>query len=328
MIESAGWARFPRFALPLIPFLFAGCTAAPAPYGSGLGEADTEADSRVSNIAGAIEGTVIDESLNPVANASITLTRPNALEDVLATSLTGSDGGFGFALLQPGAYVVSAEAQGQFSKKAVVEVAALEVSTVRLRLGAAPSAVPYVELYLQNGIIRCVASALVWPGEPYLDPACGASTYILGFDVPDEWKKLVGETHWPMSSDSMLTWYTWANQTAGAYTAGLAEGIGKSPVRVELVAGTVPKEKARAAPAGSVWVDIPTVAFRLETRNYYTGILQSELNQTFSQQCYAVFGFTCFGVGAAVEHRFAQYVTVFVRDAPADVSTYSALPDG
>lgn len=319
-----------RYAFGLVVvLLLAGCVGAPSDVSSPTPTDVDEPSLDVSDTQGAIGGVVLDDSLKPLADAAVTLSRPSSPQQILASRTTDMNGTFLFSLLDPGAYLLSAAAEGRTPRTAVAEVIAEEIATVRISLTETPGVEPYVVLTVQNGIIHCVASALVWPGEPYADAVCGESTYIQSYPVPDGWQALVGETNWNSIGDSMLTWYIHQNETTGAagLIAGLAEGIGQAPVRVVLLPGVLGPEASRAAPAGSVWVASPETGFTLEVRNYYTGILQEELNQTFSAQCYGLFGFTCFGVGASAEFRYGQYITAFINGRPSDLDAYSALPD-
>ena len=92
-------------------------------------------------VTGGISGIVTDPSGAAIAGATVTLN--NAFTGVTQTATTGSDGGYGFALLKPGTYAVTVEQSG-FSK-AIQSVDVLlgrtTTANIKLQLGSATTTV-------------------------------------------------------------------------------------------------------------------------------------------------------------------------------------------
>jgi hypothetical protein len=122
----------------------AGSPAAPAGEGEGIDEPAAFTDA-----TGAIQGVVVDDAINPIANAQVGLLEANA------TTRTAVDGGFSFSNLAPGRYSVFAAALGHESKGTSVEVQAGQATTTRITLATVAIVEPYPETYTFGGLIEC-----------------------------------------------------------------------------------------------------------------------------------------------------------------------------
>src|SRR5215831_14136930 len=101
--------------------------------------------------SGDVTGTVTDPSGAAVAGATVTLKNNDTGQTQTATS--SSTGAYRFALLNPGSYTVSVEAQGFKTSNRSVTVAVGQVSSLNIALTVA-TASQTVEVTAQAGVIQ------------------------------------------------------------------------------------------------------------------------------------------------------------------------------
>lgn len=108
------------------------------------------ADSGSLEDAGSIEGLVVDESVAPIAGATV------GIDGFPQTATSGPDGAFAFNGVPGGTYTVFAAALGFGSAGKSVEVRVGEISTVTFTLTSiAIENATYTELTVFNGFIPC-----------------------------------------------------------------------------------------------------------------------------------------------------------------------------
>jgi hypothetical protein len=123
---ARGFAVALAFAIVL-----AGCVA-PEPKAS----APPPPTATKTDSTGGIEGHVITDEVQPIANAQV------ALHGKDLQTTTDEAGAFAFSDLEPGEYTILAAALGRFSKQDVVTVAAGEITRTDIILDKIPIAAP------------------------------------------------------------------------------------------------------------------------------------------------------------------------------------------
>src|SRR5687767_10427059 len=129
--------------------LFAGCVE-----GGAASEEPTSSSSimepseLLTEGAGAIAGTVVDEETAPVVGALIGL-------DATRSTTTDEAGQFSFKSVAPGAHQVQVQALGYASIGRAVNVVEGEVVSLVLAVSALPVDKPHVELIILKGMSIC-----------------------------------------------------------------------------------------------------------------------------------------------------------------------------
>lgn len=123
----------------------AGCLSS----GGSEGEPVRQAKADVTEATGGIEGTVTDEAVQPVANATLRVTETGR------TATTEPDGSFAFSTVQPGSYTLTVNASGFVSAQQEVRVEAGEVSTVEIVLARVASEDAFTQTLELKGFFEC-----------------------------------------------------------------------------------------------------------------------------------------------------------------------------
>ena len=191
----------------------AGCAeeGAPAEQDDGFDEFTLEATEET----GIIRGVVVDETVTPVAGATIEIP-----SEGLSTT-TSANGAFGFADLDPGVYQLRVDALGfaPTQTNAEVEAGVDKPEIVRVLLTKDASELPYVEAFTFNGFIQCSGST-----PAYRVAYCGAvnlvfeiagqepplqDEFIAGFDIDTHPDFIQSEMVWdstqPLGEEMLLT---------------------------------------------------------------------------------------------------------------------------
>jgi hypothetical protein len=141
MVASPVWA-----ALMVAIALVAGCV--------GVDARDevatiTRARADVSTSLGGVEGTVVDEAIQPITEASVTLLETG---DALRTR---DDGSFAFSLVRPGTYTLVVNATGFVPASGTVQVRAGSVAVYDLVLAQLASTEAYSQVLELAGFFEC-----------------------------------------------------------------------------------------------------------------------------------------------------------------------------
>ncbi len=117
----------------MVVVVLAGCA------GGSTGSSDALATHpvEVNDQLGGIRGTVVDEAIRPIANATVHMTNP------ARNTTTDSNGVFAFDLVPPGSRFLVASRLGYHATQSSVEVAAGQVVPSRIALVVDVSPVPY-----------------------------------------------------------------------------------------------------------------------------------------------------------------------------------------
>lgn len=320
----------------LVAISVSGCTSG---VDQGISTPPTGVDENlgafVSATTGAIEGTVVDSQILPIANMSVELLASSSKGPAVANTTTRESGAFEFSLVDPGTYIVRASGAAVESASALVLVAAGEIARVVLAVQDRPTETPYVTTQIRAQIMRCAASYGIAPsrgttGTPVDETICGESQTGTSFDVPPGFAYVLSETTWAQTSEMLDLYFGVANasqSTGGICTSGctVAEAWGTPVLRMPFLPGDQKEPPANAA-SGTVWSPVPEDAFQLTIGAYYAGLFGKDIDDNAGTVCGSLYGH-CVGVGYTVEFRYTHFVTVFVHDVVDGIDQYSALPD-
>jgi hypothetical protein len=312
-------------AAALLTLLLAGCADARSVPGVATGEPVRVDESQlVSSTEGGIQGVTVDQSLAPVANATIVLQNGTNDEGQLAEMHTDAQGRFAFGRLGVQAYRISAKAAGFAPMTKLVQVSAGELSRVTLTLGAVASSQPYIELLIKNGVTGCSVTA-VWL---VLGLPCGTAfpgTYQKTFKVtiPEDWAYAAIETAW-RTRDAIWIYAQLDNGSCinpGHPCPGNAKGT--SPLRFD----AAPDSGLNTSKYqfGSIKYPPAGKGFDLWLQVSDFGLFYDEINHNAKAVC-DLNGY-CGGVGTTVQIRFSIYLSIFHHAAPEAPQKYSAVPD-
>lgn len=274
---------------------------------------------------GAIEGAVVDESILPVANATVNLTKASSQSEILDTATTDEEGRFAFSLLDPGAYRVATQARGFAKAFSLVTVEAGTATSVQVIVGAVASEEPYVDVQIWNGFIPCELAVLVTVFPCHAAVAGEPDNYHT-FPVEDGWVGLVAETSWAQDADSLRMDVTSEGNISSTQWPWHLEH-GPPPLRAEVLPGFQYPPGGPSALGLEDPPPVPDGAFALEIKMGYLGTFQNTINETAAPMCAIHPLGYCQGVGPAIEFRFAVYTSVFMFDKPDSLSAYTAVPD-
>ncbi len=153
-----------RVLIAMLLLLLAGCADAPA------GPVD-EPTFQATDTTGVILGVVVDETITPIADVTITLPETGD------TTTTDAEGIFGFGDLEPGFYTVEAARPGYAPAvtQTTVDAGIDTPPKVRIQMASDPVTLPRADAYVFDGMVKCGLSYIA---------ACGVFD-IVGIDVGD-----------------------------------------------------------------------------------------------------------------------------------------------
>lgn len=305
--------------------LLAGCFGSAGSPGAtaGLGNFDAE--------TGDIAGLVVDDSLQPVPNASVVL-------DGQASTTSGPAGDFSFRFVAPGMHQVSASSEGYLETTVDLEVVAGQGTQVTLTLVPRAIADAYVETRIQAGTILCVvgfraasantSSVTVCTAGNLVTNTSSIETPFLDWKVGSLYGDLVGfwgETLWKstqaLGKGMRVRWFVenrplQSGQSIGAdYQQGdLLAGEGNSPLGFR-----IPIELARSVK-------------NVRPQSGEGKVICSEDKPEF--ECWLLSGHFAsaqalptgnVNVGVTLQQRYDDYLSLFHKgELPV---SFSALPD-
>ncbi len=285
-------------ALLIAATLLAGCATETAP----VEEEDfgLDSDLEATEDTGVVRGVVVDNTISPIAGATITLKGPG-LE-----TMSNEVGAFGFAGVDPGQYFLEATKVGFQTVQAnvLVEAGVDQPPVVRMVLEADPSSIPFVLPMHFSGHMGCSLSYIALCGLPVISDASEDSFLAtFPFDSTPQWINL--ESVWEgtqPTGDQM-------NLNMGATPAGpattFATAQGPSPLL------TTANETVLAEAGVGAGQDLVGRMFAWEMEG--TGI------DDHTGQCvYVVLTTYCQGPGMALDQDFDFYVHAFYNWVPAE----------
>lgn len=319
--------------LLVLAAVFSGCAGSGNPLGENVTREPRApvGEALVSDTRGAIDGRVVDLSLLPVPNATVSLREPRPEGAELGATTTAEDGRFVFDLLEPGSYRVTAAKPGFANTTHLAGVVAGEATPIRLILGEVPSDEPFVSLQIQAGIISCGWAIVAASGVclPYqTEPVFGPFKIELYWAFPVGHQAAVSESDWQPRSQVMRHFF-FRDETQDRVTDGdwMGDAMGPAILRKEFQPGVIPS--SFTSNFGEATPFPPSEQnFTLLSITYYDGSYQQELQQLGGPACaYTIVGY-CTGVGVTFQQRYTQYLTIFVNQVPDAIEAYSAVPDG
>ncbi|MHB1260220.1 MAG: carboxypeptidase-like regulatory domain-containing protein [Thermoplasmatota archaeon] len=190
-------------------------------------------------VLGSIAGFVVTEAIAPIPGVNVTIPGNR--------TTTNTTGGFTFAGLAPGLYVVEASAATFLERQTTVQVTAGNISEVRLVLPVNASALAFHQAFSFRGFTDAHGGS----GAPEVGSCqCDFSAALDG-----DWRTIIVEAKWVDSVSPVIseTEFLWGVAIAG----NAVNGTGASPLlgRVESANLTGQAEAAdvRVAPS-STWI--------------------------------------------------------------------------
>lgn len=289
--------------------------------------------------AGAITGTVVDEETAPIVGALIGL-------DATLSTTTDEAGQFSFKSVPPGAHELQVQALGYSSIGRAVDVVEGEVVQLLLTVTALPVDKPHLELIILKGMSICDYMVYVVSGR--LPPqACNAEDAQNQFpiQVNETWEFMVAELKWQGGFANSDTFRLFTGDdgdcASGSPCYGLQYGRGYiklegEPGDTELVKWYDPWTDDR----GPGYPEKANGSFEMILNAQWIGAFASELGQNPACQSVMQYGAGsgykpgCLGAGVSTGIPFEAYVSIFhlmqpdPRGACCPATTYSAIPDG
>lgn len=309
----------PFVVLLLLSALAAGCVGDDAsPSAPTVAQPDDTAV--VGHDEAGIEGAVVDETLLPIANATVVLENGTRQGGALAEVVTGSAGAFSFYGLAAGNYRLVVTAEGYERTATLVQVRAAHIEQVQVVLGETASAVPYVDLFIGVGHQPCGISIVITSGN-----CMDGATITFHFPIAEGHRLTMTETTWEDSTIAMDVTYTvkLSEDDEGVFIGGSIEP--HPPIRHLLYPEAEPFGRDALDDEPRLIPDTNT-SFILETYGFYDGHYQDVTNATLYPVCALFLGY-CTGAGVDFDFRYTIYATAFINEAPGDPTTYTAIPD-
>lgn len=151
-------ARTPSPWIVALALVLSGCVSAESSEKkeeSGPGPAPPAAP---TGDTGSVQGTVTDDSFQPIASAQL------LLQEAEMTAVTDAAGAFTFNGVAPGSYSLFAAALGYESLSKRIEVRAAEITSATFKLAPLPVKEPYYETWGDRGYFECSWSIWVARG--------------------------------------------------------------------------------------------------------------------------------------------------------------------
>jgi hypothetical protein len=311
-------------------FLLSGCAGTtPQAAGARPTAEPLAPDVHFSQDTGALDGTIVDDSLRPVANASVRISLSKGDAPFSADTIPNAAGSFGFSLLTPGTYQVRVAAAGFSNATQFAEIRAGEIAKMTVHLINAPTREPYLVVYPRSGLLECDWAFLATSGPCPRSNLTFANS-LMRFNITEGFTFVVVQTTWKGFSDSLRVDLDIDDARALSSTDWpLALYTGKAPLKYIMY----PAQKFIPPPGGQLAGlgpprPVPTHSFPMIQAVSWLGSFQREINQTAAPVCSNHPLGYCLGVGAALDLKYTNYASVFVNGRPPNIQTYSALPDG
>lgn len=289
------------------------------------GPADAALDpADISATHGAVIGTVVDTSLLPIQNATVTLATAGKDGVNISAATTNGGGAFGFSLLEPGSYRLRAGHPDFGNGSVLVSVSAAERTSAQILLDELASDDPYLVTLIKNGFLSCAAGTLIAPTNNRCPGDQGNST--IRFEIPDGFRYFLSESEWEGQEELSQYFYSLVRNGTRNESRTIKDLWGRSVLSEHFRPG---EAKTTGNPGTNTLITnapVPAKAFRLTVTAYYSGFFGEELNQTLNPVCRPVYA-RCAGVGVTLGLRYTQYLTIFIHGVPDDVEEFSAIPD-
>jgi hypothetical protein len=312
MLLSLGRAR-PWIAGLLVALLFLSGCAGPSgldTHASPTAARDFASPARFSDGTGAIEGTVTDTQLNPIAGAEV------ALSILALVTTTDELGSFTFSRLEPGNVLVSTAKAGFQSATQRVSVIAGQKTEVRFLLSNLPADEPHVVISHATGVVACDATVR------WRTPVAANNQSLLVCAVTPADKSMLRYDWLLNASTGVWLETTWQSTQAlgrgmrvdwGFSGGGLYQNYatGESPIRRR-----VPLERFLTADGQPNCKPSPSTPDRVGQCTLFNRHLVEANNLPFAPA----------DVGVLYQQRFDEYVSSFYNGPLPE--QFTALPEG
>lgn len=180
-------------AVALMAVTLAGCAEEPNDVVEDPASFD-QFDATATDTTGVIRGIVVDSTITPVPDVTITL------DDTLSVE-SAEDGAFAFGDVDPGVHVLEIDGIGYVKTSTTVEVEAGvdQPEIVKVLLERDESELPYFEAFTFNGFIQCSGST-----PAYRVAICGAVNTV--FDILGQAEPLDDEFMTGFAIDTYPDW--------------------------------------------------------------------------------------------------------------------------
>lgn len=277
--------------------LLAGCTTPAAAPAGGPGDGVLHDGLEATATTGIIRGVVVDETVAPVANATV------KIPSIGRETTVDENGAFGFDRLDPGSFFLSIEKLGYQSQQAsaVVIAGVGEPDMVRIQLLRDPLTTPYVVPFQFTGFLRCSLSYIA---------LCGA--------LPDE------------TGDSFMVEFPLTSQPDWINMEAVWDGTQPTGDQMNLNMGTTPAGPATTCCSAQGPSPLLTQANKTAILEYGIGLEKNLIGRMFAWEmegtgiddhtgmCIPLPGLTtyCQGPGMALDQEFELFAHVFYHYAP------------
>ncbi len=268
----------------MVAVAFAGCAeSAPLTADDEEAFADFE-DKGATSTTGVIRGVVVDASIVPIPDATITI------KSLGLDTTSNANGAFVFADLEPGSYFLETSKMGYDKVQAsvAVEAGVDKPPVVRIQLTEDPGSVPTIEELTFNGFIQCSVVT------PAVRAAVCAVPGIVGVDLGDDFITYLDISGTPDFAQAELIWDT--TQPLGDSLAlqnfgGSRSSDGPSP---QMINGD-----AAYWNENTVGDNHEQISFRV----FAGGLPETQAGGTW-------------GFGVTLQQPFEMYITIFYNAVP------------
>ncbi len=299
-----------RFFLTLVAsqlVLLSGCAQPPAEANGD--DFVLDAPLSATEDTGIIRGIVVDSSIVPVMDATISIASLDRVET------SNEHGAFGFSNVPPGSYFLNVERQGFAPTQLSVEVEAGEenppIAKVQLQRDA--STTPYHTPYQFRGFMKCSLSYIALCGAPVVDEATG-DNFLATFELagPPTWINMesVWEGTQPTGNQMNLN----MGRTPAGPSTTCCAAQGPSPLLVQANATTIAES--------GIGTEGDLIGRMFSWEMAGTGI------DDHTGMCiYVVLTTYCQGPGVTLEQEFELFVHAFYHYAPPAEWRFTENPD-
>ncbi len=181
-----------KWIVPLLMFaMLAGCSEE-ATKAEPEAEVDAFKDIKVADDKGVIRGVVVDQTIMPIADATIQITGNGA------STTSDADGAFLFVDLEPGSYFLEIKKPGYEPVQANSDVVAgvTDPAIVKVLLERKTSGIPYAETIPFSGYVQCAIGAPVAGLEWRACNAAGNSVNLFTIEFQEPLNMTQTEIYW------------------------------------------------------------------------------------------------------------------------------------
>lgn len=313
-------------AVSFLLLAFAGCAGAAPKAADGFAKPP-----EFDETTGAITGFVIDDQYAPVVGALV-----GAAEHPDLQTTSDLQGRFSISRVPPGVYRLVAQRIGFHPTVREVTVAAGAATEVQFNLLPVEVPVPRKELKTFNGFISCsvaYARSVFTTNCPTTQATANFhEIYPTTQTWPNTFQGVLVEAEWKNGDDNLA--FDFNDRTIGYYGV-YYRTRDLSPLRFLLErCGDYRAQNFGRAPMPCTEEQVTASHMHLET--FYAGRYQQQTHagdpvckENLTIPVYPLPGYQagCYGVGAALELRWTNYVTILHVEVPKDLNTYSGRPE-